>query len=70
VRFGQAGPRHRGLASALGATTHERVPADAWLLVDGEGPEAAQWALVLVLAFLGFAAWNTAAIVRIVRKVA
>jgi hypothetical protein len=69
VRFGHAGPRHRGLAAAIGTTTHERVPEGAWLLVDGEEPESARWSLVLALAFLGFAVWNVAAAMRIVRRV-
>jgi hypothetical protein len=69
VRFGAAGPRHRGMARAIADATHERVPDPAWLLVDGEDPASARWVLVLVTAFLGFAAWNLVAAVRIVRKV-
>lgn len=70
VRMRAAGPRHRGLAAAIEAATHERVPAGAWLLVDGEDPEGARWAVVLAVLFLGFAVWNAVAIARIVRKVA
>lgn len=69
VRFDAAGPRHRGLASAIERTTGRTVPAGAWLLVDGEDPESARWTIVLAAMFLGFAAWNAAAIARIVRKV-
>jgi hypothetical protein len=69
VRFDAAGPRQRGLASAIERTTGGRVPADAWLLVDGDDPESARWTLLLAVMFLGFAAWNAAAIARIVRKV-
>lgn len=70
VRMSAAGPRHRGLATAIEAATHERVPAGAWLLVDGEDPDGARWAVVLAALFLGFALWNAVAIARIVRKVA
>jgi hypothetical protein len=69
VRFGAAGPRHRGLAGAIERTTGSTVPAGAWLLVDGEAPESARWTVLLATMFLGFAAWNAVAIARIVRKV-
>jgi len=69
VRFGGAGPRHRGLATAIERTTGSTVPGGAWLLVDGEDPESARWTTLLAAMFLGFAAWNAVAIARIVRKV-
>jgi hypothetical protein len=69
VRFGEAGPRHRGLASAIRRTTGTGVSALAWLIVDGEDPESARWTLLLAAMFLGFAAWNAMAIARIVRSV-
>jgi hypothetical protein len=69
VRFEAAGPRHRGLAGAIERTTGSRVPAGAWLLVDGEDPGSARWTILLAAMFLGFAAWNAVAIARIVRKV-
>lgn len=69
VHFGGAGPRHRGLASAIERTTGRHIPGDAWLLVDGEDPDSARWTILLAAMFLGFAAWNAVAIARIVRKV-
>jgi hypothetical protein len=69
VRFGAAGPRHRGLASAIALATHERLPSGAWLLVDGEDPAHARWVLVLAATFLGFAAWHATAIAKMLRKV-
>lgn len=69
VRFDQAGPRHRGLASAIEATTSQPVPPNAWLLVDGEPPASSRWALALAALFLVFGAWNLTAIGRLVRKV-
>jgi hypothetical protein len=69
VRFGGAGPRHRGLASAIERTTGSAVPAAAWLVVDGEDPESARWTVLLAAMFLGFAVWNAMSIARILRRV-
>jgi hypothetical protein len=70
VRLQDSGPRHRGLAAAIERATGQRVASDDWLLVDGQAPDGMKWAVVLVVMFLGFAAWNVSGIVRIVRKVA
>lgn len=64
VRFDRAGLRHRGLGGVADA-----VPGGAWLLVDGETPERARWAVTLVAIFLGFAVWNAIGIARLLRKV-
>jgi hypothetical protein len=69
VRFASAGLRHRGLAQSVTALTGQRVPDGAWLLVDGETPPVARWAVVLAILFATFAAWNAVAIVRLVRRV-
>ncbi len=68
VRFGEAGPRNRGLADAVHELTGQPVPAGAWLLVDGEAPAHARWAVALVAIFTAFAAWNALAIARLVRR--
>jgi hypothetical protein len=68
VRFDSAGPRHRGLAAAIASVTGEAVPAGARVLVDGEAPADARWAVALGALFLGFALWNVAAIARFVRR--
>lgn len=68
VRFEAGGPRHRGLASAIERTTHERLPPGAWLLVDREDPAHARWVLILAATFLSFAAWHLAAIAKMLRK--
>ena len=70
VRFDSAGPRHRGLRDAIAAASGAAVPPGAWLVVDGETPTDARWAVALVFLFLGFAGWNFLAIQRLVRKVA
>jgi hypothetical protein len=70
VRFDSAGPRHRGLASAIrDAGGGEGVPAGAWLIVDGGSPDDARWAVALVLLFFGFAGWNAGVLIRLIRKV-
>jgi hypothetical protein len=69
VRFEEAGPRHRGLASAVRDATGQIVPKGAWLLVDGAAPESSRWAVVLVALFVGFALWNAFATSRLLRKV-
>src|SRR5581483_12353905 len=63
------GPRHRGLAAAIDAQAEHAMPTKAWLLVDGEQPSSSRWALALALIFVGFAVWNVAAMIRLVRKV-
>jgi len=69
VRFAQAGLRHRGLRSAIEERTGQRVPDDAWILVDGQSPSAARAFALLWLMFVAFATWNLATIARLVRKV-
>ena len=69
VRFDAAGPRHRGLASAIRDTTGKEVPKGSWLLVDGAAPSDARWAVVLVGLFVCFAAWNAFATAKLLRKV-
>jgi hypothetical protein len=69
VHLDAAGSRHHGLRAAIEEATHERVPGSAWLLVDGEDPDDARWAVVLFAMFLGFAGWNAVSIARIVRRV-
>jgi hypothetical protein len=69
VPLDSAGPRHRGLAASVASATGEAVPEGAWLLVDGEQPADAKWAVALVALFAGFALWNGVAIARLVRRV-
>ncbi len=69
VKFADAGLRHRGLRSAIEERTGQKVPDGAYLLVDGQAPENARAFAMLWLMFVGFAMWNIATIVRLVRKV-
>ena len=69
VRFDAAGPKHRGLASAVRDATGQKVPDGAWLLVEGDAPTGARWAILLVAMFLGFAVWNLSVTAKLLRKV-
>ena len=69
VRFAAAGPRHRGLASAIEGATGEKIAPGAWLLVDGAEPAGARWAVVLAAMFLGFAIGNGVAVGKILKRV-
>jgi hypothetical protein len=69
VRFSDSGLRHRGLRGAIEDRTGQKVPANAFLLVDGQAPDNSRMFAVLWVMFVGFALWNVAAIGRLVRKV-
>ena len=69
VRFDSAGPKHRGLASAIHDATGQKVPDASWLLVEGDAPMGARWAIMLVAMFLGFAVWNLSITAKMLRKV-
>ena len=69
VRFSQAGLRHRGLRGAIEDRTGQKVPDNAFLLVDGQAPDNSRAFAMLWVMFVGFALWNVAAIARLVRKV-
>jgi hypothetical protein len=69
VPFGAVGPRHRGLRSAIAERTGAPVPDKAWLLVDGEAPAHARWAIALVALFALFALWNVAMFAKLARRV-
>jgi hypothetical protein len=69
VRLEHAGQRHRGLAGSIEGATGQAVPQGSWLLVDGESPTHARWAVALIAMFAAFAVWNLASIARLLRKV-
>lgn len=69
VHFDSAGPRHRGLADAVKDATGHDVPKDAWLLVDGDAPTDARYAVLLCMMFAAFAAWNLMVTAKLLRKV-
>jgi hypothetical protein len=45
------------------------VPEASWLLVQGDAPTDARWAIMLVVMFLGFAVWNIGVTAKLLRKV-
>lgn len=69
VKFESAGPKHRGLASAVRDATGQQVPEASWLLVEGDAPAGARWAIMLIVMFLGFAVWNLGVTAKLLRKV-
>jgi hypothetical protein len=69
VPLHSAGIRHLGLPDSVRDQTAERIPAGAWLLIDGASPRASRWALALAALFVGFAFWNVAGIARVLRRV-
>jgi hypothetical protein len=69
VPFRQAGVRHVGLIKAVRGQTEVGIPDDAWLLIDGSSPRASRWAVALAALFAGFAAWNLAAMARVLARV-
>ncbi len=69
VRFASAGPRHRGLASAVHDATGQTVAPEAWLLVQGDAPAGSRWAVLLELLFAGFAIWNVVVSAKLLRRV-
>ncbi len=66
---GELGLRQRGLAEAVASTGLDPLPNDAWLLLDGESPAATRWVLGLLGLLLGFAAFNVAGLVRLLRPI-
>ena len=69
VKFDSAGPRQRGLADAVKDATGQDVPKDAWLLVDGDSPMDARYAVLLCMMFAGFVVWNVMMAAKLMRKV-
>lgn len=69
LRFDSVGLRHRGIARAIEEATPARVGRGSFLLIDGEDPDHGRWAAVLVVMFLGIAAYNAIGLGRIVRSV-
>jgi hypothetical protein len=69
VPFADSGLRHASLRGAVQDETKVAVPADAWILIDGSSPRASRWALVLVVLFAGFSAWNMFGVARLVGRV-
>jgi hypothetical protein len=61
VSIDSLGPRFRGLGHALGG-------GKGWVLLDGEDPASVSWIAGLELLLLGFVAWSTWSIARVLRR--
>ncbi|MBW2453444.1 MAG: hypothetical protein JRI68_02990 [Deltaproteobacteria bacterium] len=68
VRVSDLGPRFRGLGAALAEATGKSAD-QAWVLVDGHGPQGAGWIVGLELLLLAFLAWNGLGLVRLTRRI-
>lgn len=68
VPLEKSGLSHKNLGSAV-AEMGQKVPADAWLLIDGATPTSARWALALSVLFVAFAGFNGFGLYRLGRSV-
>lgn len=64
-----AGLRHGGLRGSVADAGGSAMPADAWLLIDGEAPATTRWTLGVVLLLLGFASFGGYGLYRLLRPV-
>ena len=62
-----AGPAIWGLERAVDLLAKQTVVSDAWLVVDGELPMTARWALGSCSMFAGFAVWSRTTTLRSAR---
>lgn len=68
----RAGLRFSALRTAMGSAgwQPDHLPADAWLLLDGETPASTRWSLgaaALMAAFFGFCVWALISLLRPLR---
>ena len=67
VPFDDAGLSHSDLQDSVSQATAGNVPANAWVLIDGDAPAGSQWALGLIALFVGFALFNAGGLQRLLR---
>jgi hypothetical protein len=65
----RAGIRYGALPEAVEEAGHEPLPANAWLLIDGEAPAGMRWALGLGVLLVAFAGFNLLGLVRLTQRV-
>jgi hypothetical protein len=70
VPASHGGVRLSQLGSAIAEAGRPALPADAWLLIDGEAPATTRWTLGVLLLLLGFAAFNLFGLRRLLRPAA
>lgn len=64
-----AGLRYGALPEAVSDAGERPLPADAWLLIDGEAPAGTRWSLGLGLLLVAFAAFNLFGVARLAQRV-
>jgi hypothetical protein len=69
VPVSDAGLRYAGLPEAVANASANRMPEQAFLLVDGEAPRTTRWAIGLMALFVGFAGFNLFGLYRLVRPI-
>jgi hypothetical protein len=70
VPAAHGGVRLSQLGDAIAEAGRPALPADAWLLIDGEAPATTRWTLGLAGLLLGFAAFNLFGLQRLLRPAA
>jgi hypothetical protein len=61
------GVRLSQLGSAIDEAGRPALPADAWLLLDGEAPATTRWTIGVAMLLAGFAAFNLFGLVRLLK---
>jgi hypothetical protein len=61
--------RQQGLPEAVAEVGLGQLPANAWILIDSEGPKTMRWVLGVVLLLLVFAFFNVHGILRLARPI-
>lgn len=67
VPVSQGGVRLSQLDSAVADAGRPALPADAWLLIDGEAPATTRWTLGVGMLLLGFAGFTALGLLRLLR---
>jgi hypothetical protein len=70
VPASRGGVRLSQLSGAIAEAGRPPLPADAWLLIDGEAPATTRWTLGVAGLLLGFAAFNLFGLQRLLRPAA
>jgi hypothetical protein len=67
VPVGHGGVRLSQLGAAIAEAGRPPLPADAWLLIDGEAPATTRWTLGVGMLLIAFAAFNLFGLIRLLR---
>ncbi|MBI2892635.1 MAG: hypothetical protein HYY06_03725 [Deltaproteobacteria bacterium] len=70
VRMSRAGSAYKSVRAYLEQQAGTPVPADAWVLIDGEAPGDRYWTVAMYAMLLFFFGFNAVILVRNTRKIA